>query len=99
MYTEAELKAAADIIRQLAREHHVPEEQVRAEVEEAMQAGRDDPDPAVQARWAAFHYAGERPTVEEFILWTADMVLRTEQAFLIARAATDTNAPLTFLAF
>lgn len=73
MYTQKELEAASDIIRQIAREHHVPEEQVRSDMEEAMNAGRSNPDPSVQARWASFHYAGEEPTVEEFILWTASM--------------------------
>lgn len=73
MYTEKERKAAADIIRRIARAHHVPEAQVRADMEEAMNAGRNNPDPAVQARWAAFPYAGEKPTIEEFILWVAGM--------------------------
>ncbi len=78
MYTEKELKAAADIIKQIAREHHVSEEQVRLDLQEAMNAGRNNPDPAVQARWATFHYAGEEPTVEEFILWTATIASATE---------------------
>lgn len=50
MYTEEELKGAAKTIKQIAREHHVPEEQVRSDMEEAMNAGRSNPDPAVQAR-------------------------------------------------
>lgn len=71
MYTKKELKIAADIIRQIAREHHVPEAQVRADMEEAMDAARSNPDPAVQARWAAFRYTGTKPTVEEFIVWAS----------------------------
>ncbi len=71
MYTEKELKAAAGIITQIARAHHVPEEQVRSGMREAINAARNDPDPEVQARWAAFHYAGAEPTPEEFILWLA----------------------------
>ena len=71
MYTEKELKAASRIIRQIAREHQVSEEQVRLGMEEAMNAGRSNPDPAVQARWATFHFPGREPTVEEFILWAA----------------------------
>ena len=43
MYTEKELKAAAKIIRRIAREHHVPEEQVRSDMTEAMNAGRNNP--------------------------------------------------------
>jgi len=71
MYTEKELKAATKIIRRIAREHHVPEEQVRSDITEAMNAGRNNPDPAVQARWATFRFSGKEPTVEEFILWAA----------------------------
>ena len=74
MYTKKELAHATDIIKRIAREHGVPEAQVRADMQEAMNAGRANPDPAVQARWAAFHYAGTEPTVEEFILWTASQI-------------------------
>ena len=73
MNTEKELKIAAGIIEQIARNHHVSEAQVRSDMEEAMNAGRNHPDPAVQARWVTFHYAGAEPTVEEFILWVAAM--------------------------
>ena len=73
MYTEKELKAAADIIRRIAREQQVPEAQVRSAMEEAVNAGRYDPHPTVQARWKTFHYSGEAPTAEEFILWAAAM--------------------------
>ena len=71
MYSEKELKSAAGIIKRIAREQHVPEEQIRADMEAAMNAGRSNPDPAVQARWATFQYAGAEPTLEEFILWAA----------------------------
>ncbi len=73
MYTKKELRAAAGIIKRIAHAHHVPEAQVRADMEEAMNAGKNNPDPAVQAQWATFHYAGAEPTLEEFILWAAAM--------------------------
>ncbi|MCI9194749.1 MAG: hypothetical protein HFF14_04160 [Angelakisella sp.] len=73
MYTKKELESAANIIKKIAYENHVTEAQVRADMEEAMNLGRNNPDPAVQARWALFQYAGSEPTVEEFILWTAAM--------------------------
>ena len=50
MYTKRELKRAAGIIRQIARENHVTEEEVRRDMKEAMDAGRNNPDPAVQAK-------------------------------------------------
>lgn len=75
MYTKKELANAANIIRRIAREHHVSEAEVRSEMFEAMKAGRNNSDPEVQARWRTFHYAGDEPTVEEFILWTSSQIL------------------------
>lgn len=78
MYTKQELKMAAGIIERIAQENRVPEMQVREEMRAAMEYGRSNPDPAVQARWRSFHYAGSEPTVEEFILWTATLALFTD---------------------
>ena len=75
MYTKKELKYAASIIRRIAREHHVSEAEVRSEMYEGMKAGRDNSDPEVQARWRTFHFSGDEPTVEEFILWTSSQIL------------------------
>ena len=74
MYTKRELKRAAGIIRQIARENHATEEEVRRDMKEAMDAGRNNPDLAVQAKWVGFEYAGDEPTLEEFILWMAGQV-------------------------
>lgn len=74
MYTGQELKRAAQIIKQVAQNNNISEEQVRAEMQEAMNSGRNNPDPVVQARWKDFHYTGAEPTLEEFILWVASMV-------------------------
>ena len=43
-------------------------------MKEAMDAGRNNPDPAVQAKWVGFEYAGDEPTLEEFILWMAEKI-------------------------
>ena len=75
MYTKKELEYAANIIRRIAQEHHVPEAEVRSEMYEAMRAGRNNSDPEVQVRWRTFHYAGDEPTVEEVILWTSSQIL------------------------
>ena len=74
MYTKKELAYAANIIRRIAQEHHVPEAEVRSEMYEAMRVGRNNSDPEVQARWRTFHDAGDEPTVEEFILWTSSQI-------------------------
>ena len=74
MYTEKELKIAANVIKKIARSHHVSEAQVRSDMKEALNAGRSNPDPALQTRWATLHYAGMEPTLEEFVLWAAEVV-------------------------
>lgn len=45
MYTEQELKKAADIIKKVAEDNNVSEDQVRADMQEAMDCGRNCPDP------------------------------------------------------
>ena len=47
---------------------------MRRDMKEAMDAGRSNPDPAVQAKWAGFEYSGDEPTLEEFILWMAGQI-------------------------
>ena len=74
MYSERRIRNAADIIRRIAQREGVSEQQARKEIEIAMSHAQHNPDPAVQARWATFHYAGAEPTIEEFILWSANIV-------------------------
>ena len=54
--------------------------QVRADMQEAMDYGRKNPDPIAQARWKGFHYAGSEPTLEEFILWVASIAKNNPSA-------------------
>ena len=71
MYTGREQIRAAGIIRQIALAHQVTEAQVRKDLKEAMDAGRNNPDPLVQAKWKEFAFEGDAPTLEAFILWMA----------------------------
>lgn len=74
MYTAKQLQKAAEIIKRIAREDHLPEAQIRAEMKEAIRAAKNNPDPAARALWASFRYRGAEPTAEEFILWSAGLV-------------------------
>lgn len=74
MFTKRETKYAADIVARIAQENNVPESQVRMDIKEAIDTGRRNSDPAVQARWAESRYADNETTVEEFILWAAAQV-------------------------
>ncbi len=74
MYTQAELKAATNAIRQVAIEEGIPEWNIRMVMKQAMEIGRRNPDPAIQSRWAGFRYAGPEPTLEEYLLWLTRMM-------------------------
>lgn len=73
MLTKRELRTAGNIIREIARNSGTSEAQIRADIQEAIRYGKSNPDPAVQVRWASFHYSGLEPTAEEFILWVVSM--------------------------
>ncbi len=74
MINDIERARVTRIIRQIARENRVSEAEVRADMLEAMNSGRNDPDPAVQKAWEGFCYEGEEPTLEEFILWVSGQI-------------------------
>ena len=74
-YTKAELRKAADVITRTAKANGASETEVRNEMRIAMNIGRNDPDPAVQEKWATFRYAGPEPTAEEFIAWCTRLAL------------------------
>lgn len=75
MYIQKKSNPTANIIKQIAYKNHVTEEEVRTDIKAAMDGGRSNPAPEVQSRWESFHYEGEEPTPEEFILWVASLVM------------------------
>ena len=74
MYTRKELEHAQMIIKVIAKRHNDSESHVRAAILDAMNVSRTTPNPAIQAKWATFSYAGAEPTAEEFILWISSLV-------------------------
>lgn len=76
MFSEFELFRAKKIIQQLAKQNMVSEEKIRAEMEEAIDTGFNNPDPSVQAIWESAPFNHVRPTPEEFILWCSDQLSR-----------------------
>ena len=79
MYVTPAKQAVDRILTKIANKNHVPVEQIKKEIEEAMNSGRNNPDPAVQALWAEFRYAGPEPTVEEFILWVTALAKERQE--------------------
>lgn len=58
-----------DIFARVAKQHGVTKEEVYVEIQKAIDAGFDNPDPLVQAEWKKMNLKGERPTPEEVIAY------------------------------
>ncbi|MBO7184181.1 MAG: sporulation initiation factor Spo0A [Oscillospiraceae bacterium] len=58
-----------EILIQIAKKNHSTPENVRKEMQYAMDMAMASSDPAVQARWATVPRKGERPTLEEFVCY------------------------------
>ena len=82
MYTEEELGRAKRAITIMAKRNDVSEEQIRAELQEVINASFRCADPHVQAQWAECEFVGPEPTPEEFITWLAKKVNRKREPSL-----------------
>ena len=55
------------ILEQIAQREHTTASMVRKEIMETMAEGQRNPNPAVQAAWAAIPRKGNELTLEEFV--------------------------------
>ena len=74
MYTEEELGRAMRAITITAKRNDAPEEQIRMELQKAINLSLSNADPQVQTQWAECEFAGSGPTPEEFVAWLAKKV-------------------------
>ena len=65
------MKTYDDIFRQIAKEEKTTVEQVYKDMQEAIDAGFDNPDPEVRAVWKDIPFKGARPTPEDVISYCA----------------------------
>ena len=63
-------KEFRELLEQVAKKNHTTVEEVYKEMQIAIDAGVDNPDPEVQKK---FSFKGERPTPEDVIPQLADM--------------------------
>lgn len=61
------------ILKKIAKKHRTTPENVRRELELLIDNGWKTPDPVIHARWLLIG-KGEKPTVQELILFSADAV-------------------------
>jgi len=64
-------KVLAQIFERIAAEENTTAEEVRREIEAAIQEGFHNPDPDVQAQWARIPRTGKIPTPDELIAYVA----------------------------
>lgn len=61
------------ILEQIAQREHTSTSEVRKEILALMDEGQRNPDPAVQAAWAAIPRKGATLTLEEFVAYLANV--------------------------
>ena len=71
-------KTIEKALQEVARQNGVSVEEVRREIELALQVGQANPDPQVQAQWASVPRKGDRPTPEEVIAHIVTVVREEE---------------------
>lgn len=72
VYTKDELKRVETVITCIAKQHGLPEESIRDEIQKAISASRNNCDPSIQNQWSDSEFSMRDPTPEEFILWLSD---------------------------
>lgn len=55
------------LLKNMAQKEGTSVEEIRKEMQKAIDAGFDNPDPAVRAKWTEMWGEGKKPTVDEFI--------------------------------
>ena len=56
------------ILKRIAAENNTTPEDVYHEMQIAIDAAYDNPDPEIRRNWESIHFTGERPTPEDVIL-------------------------------
>lgn len=62
------------IFEMVAEQFHTTPEEVYSEIQKAIDAGFDNPDPKVQEEWRKVKMKGERPTPEEVICYAVGAI-------------------------
>lgn len=56
-----------EILKKIAKDNNSTPEEVYREMQIAIDAAFDNPDPQVRKNWEQIHYTGDRPTPEDVI--------------------------------
>ena len=61
-------------LKKVADQYDVPAAEVRREIDDAIETGMADPDPAIRKIWEAIPRKGSKPSAEELIAWVVDQI-------------------------
>lgn len=76
-------KSKADrILKKIAAQNGVTVSEVRREIELALKAGMDNPDPAVREKWNSISTDGQLPSPEEALSYLEDQLPETVSSFV-----------------
>jgi hypothetical protein len=78
-------KGYTHIFEEIAARNHTTVEEVRREIEAAIRAGFNNPDPKVQAQWAKIPRKGDIPTPEELITYVVRQAKQNDAEALLRR--------------
>ncbi|MGF7143229.1 hypothetical protein HNQ56_001652 [Anaerotaenia torta] len=78
-------KGFTHIFERIAAEHNTTVEEVRREMEAAIRAGFNNPDPKVQAQWAKIPRKGDIPTPDELITYVVRKAKQNDAEALLRR--------------
>jgi hypothetical protein len=78
-------KGFMHIFERIAAEHNTTVEEVRREIEAAIRAGFNNPDPKVQAQWAKIPRKGDLPTPDELITYVVRQAKQNDAEALLRR--------------
>ena len=84
---EMMMEKASAVIRSIAQKNHCSKDEVRKEMETAIQAGYENPDPEIRAMWATSPFANRQPTPEEFLIFCTAMLADCEDSQINGRDA------------
>lgn len=73
-------KEVRELLEQVAKKNHATIEEVYKEMQIAIDAGFDNPDPEVQKMWKQIPFKGDRPTPEDVIPYVATMAQAQKRA-------------------
>ena len=65
------------ILKRIAAENNTTPEDVYHEMQIAIDAAYDNPDPEIRRNWESIHFTGERPTPED-VIFSLGMMLAPE---------------------